>query len=279
MNWTLVCTGARRVGAIFVARKLLDAPYGMLPFDQIVPRVLGSSRRDLAVLVERELRSNPLLVEGHLCLMRHLQRLVLSERRPGFGALFLARLDRAGFFRSTDGRTIEELARDRTLGPESSLDAMWLLQEFAEELDALEPLPTGDAGDPGPDAPDAFVLAEGDELVVRYDRRGLLLRVDGLKARTTLSDPDEEVANWLPRAQWVIRSLEKRRSLLSRLLSWLIAEERDAFAKGTRFVDGANWHDAADELGIHLEAIFLLVENKRVHTPSGVVPVSRYFES
>jgi DNA-directed RNA polymerase specialized sigma54-like protein len=251
----------------------------MIPFDQIVPRVLGSSRRELALLLEKELGGNPLLIEGHLCLMRHLQRLVLTERKPGFGAQVLARLDGAGFFRATDGRTIEDLARDAELGPESSLDAMWLLQEFAEELRALEPLQWGDAAHSGRDAPDAYVKNEGGRLVARYDQRGLLLRLDELRSRVTPKDPDDEVASWLPRAQWVIRSLEKRKMLLTRLLCWLVVEEREAFEMGPSFVKGAGWRDAADMLGVNVEAVFLVVAYKRVRTPRGTVQLGSFFET
>jgi DNA-directed RNA polymerase specialized sigma54-like protein len=153
------------------------------------------------------------------------------------------------------------------------------MQEFAEELRALSPLPWGDAADSGRDGPDAHVSMQGGQLVVHYDRRGLLLRIDDLKARTTSKDPDEEVASWLPRAQWIIRSLEKRRLLLTRLLKWLVVEEREAFEKGTSFVMGADWRVAAEKLGVNLEAVFLLVGNKRVRTPRGTVLVSSFFDA
>jgi DNA-directed RNA polymerase specialized sigma54-like protein len=251
----------------------------MIPFERKMLRILGASRRDLALLVQGELRANPLLVDGHVCLARHLHRLILTERESAFGAQVLGRLDQGGFFRSPDGRTIQDLARDVELGPESSLDAMWLTQEFAEELCALDPLPVREGADPRYTPIDVYVVSDGAAVTPRYDRRGLLLRIDDMRARSMLRDPQaKDIAeHYLARGQWLIRSLAMRRTLLMQLVDWLVAEKRDAFEKGATFVDGADWRDASQELGIDLEAAFVLVENKLVHTPLGTTPLGSFF--
>src|SRR5438132_219488 len=93
-------------------------------------------------------------------------------------------------------------------------------------------------------------------LLVQGELRANPLRIDDMRARPMLRDPQaKDIAeHYLARGQWLIRSLAMRRTLLMRLVDWLVAEKRDAFEKGATFVDGADWRDASRELGIDLEA-------------------------
>ncbi len=78
-------------------------------------------------------------------------------------------------------------------------------------------------------------------------------------------------------AQWLIESIEQRRSTLTRVAQAIIDHQRAFFDKGPRFIEPLKMQQIADKVGVHVTTVSRAVDDKWIDTPRGIFPLKRFF--
>ncbi len=78
-------------------------------------------------------------------------------------------------------------------------------------------------------------------------------------------------------AQWLIDSINQRKSTLMRVVNVVLARQRDFFDHGSQHLKPLPMIEVADQLGIHVGTVSRAVSEKWIQTPRGLVPLRRFF--
>ena len=81
----------------------------------------------------------------------------------------------------------------------------------------------------------------------------------------------------LGNAQWLLDAVGQRRQTLLRVISSVIAAQRDFFDYGPQALKPLPMQTVADELSIHVATVSRAVAEKYIATPRGVLPLRRFF--
>ena len=97
----------------------------------------------------------------------------------------------------------------------------------------------------------------------------------------TSSDTDEKTREYIKRkinsAQWLIESIEQRRSTLTRVAQAIVDHQTDFLSKGPEFIEPLKMQQIADKVGVHVTTVSRAVDDKWVQTPRGIFPLKRFF--
>ncbi len=164
--------------------------------------------------------------------------------------------------------------------------SMELIHETWHELRKLKPKPGADFTDVHAPTvtPDVFVdLAEGGKYKVYLeDGRTPSLFISPyyrkLLQQGTATDAEKE---WIKRklnsAQWLIESIEQRRSTLTRVSQAIVDHQTEFLAKGPEFIEPLKMQQIADKVGVHVTTVSRAVDDKWIQTPRGIFPLKRFF--
>lgn len=97
--------------------------------------------------------------------------------------------------------------------------------------------------------------------------------------RDKASDPKakEYLKRKIQAAQWLMDSIEQRRSTLEKVTRAIIAHQRAFLDKGPEHIEPLKMQQIADQVGVHVTTVSRAVDDKWVQTPRGIFPLKRFF--
>lgn len=161
------------------------------------------------------------------------------------------------------------------------------INQGLEGLRCLDPRPGRKLAPSSPSVvvPDAIVEyddAADDYLVALCDGRFPRLRIspvystmakDGAVDKATRKFVDKNVRN----ARWLIDALSQRRNTMLRVITAVVAHQRDFFDQGPQALKPLPMTQIADQLGVHVATISRAVSGKWIQTPRGILPLRKFF--
>lgn len=93
------------------------------------------------------------------------------------------------------------------------------------------------------------------------------------------SDPKarEYLKRKIQAAQWLLDSIEQRRSTLTKVTRAIIQHQRSFLDKGPEHIEPLKMQQIADLVGVHVTTVSRAVDDKWVQTPRGIFPLKRFF--
>jgi RNA polymerase sigma-54 factor len=160
------------------------------------------------------------------------------------------------------------------------------IQEVWHELRKLKPKPGSDfTATTAPSVtPDVFVdRNEAGKYEIRLEDGQLpslyispyyrkLLRDEGTNAETR-----EYIKRKINSAQWLIESIEQRRSTLTRVSQAIVDHQTKFLDDGPDHIEPLKMQQIADKVGVHVTTVSRAVDDKWIQTPRGIFPLKRFF--
>lgn len=160
------------------------------------------------------------------------------------------------------------------------------IQEVWQELRKLKPKPGSDfTATTAPSVtPDVFVdRNEQGKYEVRLEDGQLpslyispyyrkLLRDEGTNTETR-----EYIKRKINSAQWLIESIEQRRSTLTRVAQAIVDHQTKFLDDGPDHIEPLKMQQIADKVGVHVTTVSRAVDDKWIQTPRGIFPLKRFF--
>ncbi len=78
-------------------------------------------------------------------------------------------------------------------------------------------------------------------------------------------------------AQWLIESIEQRRSTLTKVAQAIVEHQRAFLEKGPDFIEPLKMQQIADKVGVHVTTISRAVDDKWLQTPRGLFALRNFF--
>jgi RNA polymerase sigma-54 factor len=78
-------------------------------------------------------------------------------------------------------------------------------------------------------------------------------------------------------AQWLMESIEQRRSTLEKVTKAIIKHQRAFLDRGPEFIEPLKMQQIADQVGVHVTTVSRAVDDKWVQTPRGIFSLKRFF--
>ena len=78
-------------------------------------------------------------------------------------------------------------------------------------------------------------------------------------------------------AQWLIDSIEQRRSTLTRVSQAIVDHQNRFLDKGPESIEPLKMQQIADKVGVHVTTVSRAVDDKWIQTPRGIFPLKRFF--
>jgi RNA polymerase sigma-54 factor len=78
-------------------------------------------------------------------------------------------------------------------------------------------------------------------------------------------------------AQWLLESIEQRRSTLEKVTRAIIQHQRAFLDKGPEHIEPLKMQQIADQVGVHVTTVSRAVDDKWVQTPRGIFSLKRFF--
>ena len=96
---------------------------------------------------------------------------------------------------------------------------------------------------------------------------------------TGQATPEEKefIKRKLNSAQWLIDSIEQRRSTLTRVAQAIVDHQIQFLDDGPEFIIPLKMQQIADTVGVHVTTVSRAVDDKWIQTPRGMFPLKRFF--
>src|SRR3954467_9414775 len=160
------------------------------------------------------------------------------------------------------------------------------IQEVWHELRKLKPKPGADFTETTAPSvtPDVFVERNDEAMYqVRLEDTQLpalyispyyrkLLRDEGTNAETR-----EYIKRKINSAQWLIESIEQRRSTLTRVSQAIVDHQNKFLDDGPDHIEPLKMQQIADKVGVHVTTVSRAVDDKWIQSPRGIFPLKRFF--
>ncbi len=98
-----------------------------------------------------------------------------------------------------------------------------------------------------------------------------------LQSTETNAETREYIKRKINSAQWLIESIEQRRSTLSRVSQAIVDHQIEFLNRGPEFIEPLKMQQIADRVGIHVTTVSRAVDDKWIQTPRGIFPLKRFF--
>lgn len=161
-----------------------------------------------------------------------------------------------------------------------------LIQKVLTELRKLSPKPGADYNNVAvpPVTPDVFVeLDEDGKYRVRLEdgQTPSLFISPYYRKLFQSADTTEETREYIKRkvnsAQWLIDSIEQRRSTLTKVSQAIVDHQKEFLDKGPEAIEPLKMQQIADKVGVHVTTVSRAVDEKWIQTPRGIFPLKRFF--
>jgi len=182
---------------------------------------------------------------------------------------------------------LEDLANNRLpLIERKTGYSIELIQAAWDELRKLKAKPGADFNDvyvPNV-TPDVFIDRDDDgQYKVRLEDGQLpslfispyyrkLLQMAGTNPETR-----EYIKRKINAAQWLIESIEQRRSTLTKVAQAIVDHQRAFLDRGPEAIEPLKMQQIADKVGVHVTTVSRAVDDKWIQTPRGIFPLKRFF--
>ena len=161
-----------------------------------------------------------------------------------------------------------------------------LIQKALVELRKLNPKPGANFSNVvvTPITPDVFVEADEDgQYRVRLEDADTPSLFISPYYRRLFQDPDtaQETREYIKRkinsAQWLIDSIQQRRSTLLKVSRAIVDYQKEFLDKGPEAIEPLKMQQIADRVGVHVTTVSRAVDEKWIQTPRGIFPLKRFF--
>ena len=161
------------------------------------------------------------------------------------------------------------------------------IQGAIEIIAGLNPKPGLSISDEAaiPIIPDLVVeLVDGEYVVLLNEKNLPRLRVSKLyhKLLNRNSNEPVEVRQYVRKklndANWLVHSIEQRRTTMRRVMNYIVDAQREFLDKGLSYLRPMILQDAADAIGIHPATVSRVTQGKYVQTPRGVFSLRYFFD-
>ena len=175
-------------------------------------------------------------------------------------------------------RNYQAIARDLELELEDVI-------EYHRMIRVLEPTPgrgfTTD--EPRYISPDLYVVQHEGEWVISLNEEGMPdLRISKYyqKILREASQSDKEyLLDKLRGAEFLIKSINKRRKTIRRVMESILKFQREFFEHGSARLRPMVLQDVADDIGVHMSTVSRVTTNKYVHTVHGMFELKYFFSA
>ena len=182
---------------------------------------------------------------------------------------------------------LEDLAENRLpqIARKTSF-SIELIQEVREELHKLTPKPGAAFMETYvPNVTPDIILErdESGEYKVRLeDDRIPSLRIsEYYRRRLQASDCSDEEREFIKQkingAQWLIDSINQRRSTLLKVSEAIVQHQKRFLDEGPEAIEPLKMQQVADDVGVHVTTVSRAVDDKWIQTPRGILPLRRFF--
>ncbi len=161
-----------------------------------------------------------------------------------------------------------------------------LIQTVRDELHVLNPKP-------GAAFMETYVPNVTPDIILELDENGeYQVRLDDDRVpqlfiseyyRNRLQDPTstaeerEFIKNKINGAQWLIDSIEQRRSTLTKVSEAIVKHQKRFLDDGPEAIEPLKMQQIADIVGVHVTTVSRAVDDKWIQTPRGILPLRRFF--
>ncbi|MEM6470137.1 MAG: RNA polymerase factor sigma-54 [Planctomycetota bacterium] len=161
-----------------------------------------------------------------------------------------------------------------------------LIQQVREELQILNPKP-------GAAFMETYVPNVTPDIILEQDESGeFKIRLDDDRVpslhvseyyRRRLQDPScsneekEYIKRKVNSAQWLIESIEQRRSTLTKVAEAIVGHQKRFFEDGPEAIEPLKMQQIAEKVGVHVTTVSRAVNDKWMQTPRGIIPLHRLF--
>ncbi len=182
---------------------------------------------------------------------------------------------------------LDDLARNRL--PAVAKATGYSLEEIREcivELATLNPKPASQFSDSYVPAvtPDVIVerTDDGNYKVTVEDNGTPTLHISRYyreRLQSGLATPEERefIKRKINAAQWLIESIEQRRSTLTRVSQAIVDHQTKFLDEGPEFIEPLKMQQIADKVGVHVTTVSRAVDDKYIQTPRGIFALKRFF--
>ena len=175
-------------------------------------------------------------------------------------------------------RNYGAIAKDLGLDLEDVVEYHTMIQE-------LEPHPGRSYAIDAPQyiTPDVFVSRHADEWVISLNEEGMPdLKISGYyqKILKTCGKQDKQyLLDKLRGAEFLLKSINKRRRTIRRVMESILKFQVDFFEKGQGNLRPMVLQDVASDIGVHMSTVSRVTTNKWVHTPHGIFELKYFFSA
>jgi RNA polymerase sigma-54 factor len=161
-----------------------------------------------------------------------------------------------------------------------------MIQTVRDELHVLNPKP-------GAAFMETYVPNVTPDIILEQDENGeYQVRLDDDRVpqlfiseyyRKRLQDPTstaeerEFIKNKINGAQWLIDSIEQRRSTLTKVSEAIVKHQKKFLDDGPEAIEPLKMQQIADIVGVHVTTVSRAVDDKWIQTPRGILPLRRFF--
>lgn len=160
------------------------------------------------------------------------------------------------------------------------------IQDIWEQLRKLNPKPAGEFAESFVPTvtPDLF-LERGEDgkykVILEDTETPTLFISDYYRRRLRAKDCTPEEREFIKRkvnaAQWLIDSIEQRRSTLSRVAQAIVDHQTRFIDEGPECIEPLKMQQIADIVGVHVTTVSRAVDDKWMQTHRGILPLKRFF--
>ena len=91
------------------------------------------------------------------------------------------------------------------------------------------------------------------------------------------SEEKEYIKRKLMAAEWLIESIEQRRSTLTRTAQAIVEHQKEFFDRGPEFIKPLKMEQIAEKIGVHVTTVSRAVGDKWMETHRGILPLRMFF--
>lgn len=157
--------------------------------------------------------------------------------------------------------------------------------EYHKMIRDLEPRPGRGFSQDEPRyiTPDIYVVRKGEDWVVALNEDGMpdlkISRYYQKIMRNASKQDKEYLLDKLRGAEFLIKSINKRRKTIRRVMESILKFQRDFFDVGVSGLRPMVLQDVADDVGVHMSTVSRVTTNKYVHTPHGTYELKYFFSA
>ena len=98
-----------------------------------------------------------------------------------------------------------------------------------------------------------------------------------LQGGTATAEEKEFIKRKINAAQWLIESIEQRRSTLTKVSQAIVDHQKRFLDEGPEHIEPLKMQQIADKVHVHVTTVSRAVDDKWIQTPRGLFPLKRFF--